>query len=160
MDYNQSVLLLLLLLLRKNSQNLCKSLQSTLENSSIQTAEPIVKFHTIFEMGSHDGSSHTFGSSLQFLEVPQKGILKNIFLVLFGTKVISNFYRQTSTIVANHRHTWSQLGGGGMGGVVSDHCQQYKQMNTNVTHEAHALPQCSRLSHATLSRLYDYEDDF
>ena len=28
---------------------------------------------------SHDGSAHTLGSSLQFLEVPQKGVYKNYF---------------------------------------------------------------------------------
>ena len=58
----------------KNSQNLRKSSQPTLESSSIQTAEPIVKFHTISEMGSHDESAHTFGSSLRFLEVPRKWV--------------------------------------------------------------------------------------
>ena len=46
------------------SKKLVKSLHPTLESSSIQTAEPIVKFHTILEMGSHEESSHTFGSSL------------------------------------------------------------------------------------------------
>ena len=47
----------------KNSQNLHKSSQPTLESSSIQTAELIVKCHTILEMGGHDGSAYTFGSS-------------------------------------------------------------------------------------------------
>ena len=32
---------------------------------------------------SHDGSAHTFRSSLQFLEVAQKGVLKNIFFGIF-----------------------------------------------------------------------------
>ena len=58
----------------KNLPNLHKSLQPTLESSSIQTTEPIVKFHTILEMGSHDESAHTFGSSLRYLEVPPKGV--------------------------------------------------------------------------------------
>ena len=43
---------------------LAKSLQPTLESSSIQTTEPIVKCHTILEMASHDLSPHTFGSGL------------------------------------------------------------------------------------------------
>ena len=57
-----------------SSEKLAKSSQifATLESSSIQITEPIVKFHTILEMGSHDESTHTLGSSLQFLEVPQK----------------------------------------------------------------------------------------
>ena len=54
----------------------CKSMQTTLENSSIQTTEPIIKCHTILEMGSHGRSAHTFGSSLRFLEVPQKVFFK------------------------------------------------------------------------------------
>ena len=45
---------------------LAKSLKSTSESSSIQTTEPIVKCHTILEMGSHDLSPHTFGSGFQF----------------------------------------------------------------------------------------------
>ena len=32
---------------------------------------------------SHDESAHTFKSSLQFLEVPQKGVLKNYFFCIF-----------------------------------------------------------------------------
>ena len=59
----------------KNSQNHHKFSQPTLENSSIQTTEPIVMFHTLLEMGSHNKSAHTFGSSLLFLEMPQKGVL-------------------------------------------------------------------------------------
>ena len=51
---------------------LAKSLQPTLESSSIQTTEPIVKCYTILEMGSHDLSPHTFGSGLRFL----KGVKK------------------------------------------------------------------------------------
>ena len=46
------------------SEKLAKSSQPTLESSSIQTTEPIVKFHTILEMGSHDESAQTFRSSL------------------------------------------------------------------------------------------------
>ena len=38
---------------------------STSESSSIQTAELIVKWHTIFKMGSHDHSPHTFGSDAE-----------------------------------------------------------------------------------------------
>ena len=55
---------------------LAKSLQPTLESSSIQTTEPIVKCHTILEMGSHDLSPHTFGSGLIFERAP-KGVIKN-----------------------------------------------------------------------------------
>ena len=33
---------------------------------------------------SHDGSAHTFRLSLQFLEVLQKGVLKNDFLAFFN----------------------------------------------------------------------------
>ena len=37
---------------------------------------------------SHDGSAHSFGSCHQFLEVPQKGVLKNnCFGFFFFTKV-------------------------------------------------------------------------
>ena len=43
---------------------LAKYLHSTLESSNIQSTEPIVKCHTILEMGSHDISPHTFGSGL------------------------------------------------------------------------------------------------
>ena len=39
---------------------LAKSLQPTLESSSIQTTEQIVKCHTILEMGSHDLSPHMY----------------------------------------------------------------------------------------------------
>ena len=51
-------------LLSSSSEKLAISSQPTLESSSIQTTEPIVKFHTILEMGSHDESAHTFRSSL------------------------------------------------------------------------------------------------
>ena len=34
----------------------------TSQSSSTQTAEPIVKCHTILEMGSHDLSPHTYRS--------------------------------------------------------------------------------------------------
>ena len=56
---------------------LAKSSQPTLESSSIQTTEPIVKCHTILEMGSHDLSPHTFGSGLRFFKGLQKGVKKN-----------------------------------------------------------------------------------
>ena len=45
---------------------LANYLQPTSESSSIQTTEPIVKCHTILEMGSHDLSPHTFVSGFQF----------------------------------------------------------------------------------------------
>ena len=61
-------------------KKLTKSLQPNLESSSIQTAEPIVKFHTTLEMWSHDGSAHTFGSSLQ------KGVLKKDIFGVFWNK--------------------------------------------------------------------------
>ena len=32
---------------------------------------------------SHDESAHTFKSSLRFLEVPQKGVLKKLFFAFF-----------------------------------------------------------------------------
>ena len=44
--------------------DLAKSSQPTLESSSIQTTELIVKCHTILEIGSYDLSPHTFGSGL------------------------------------------------------------------------------------------------
>ena len=66
--------------LPKNLPFLRKSSQPTLESSSFQTTEPIVKFHTILEMGSHDESAHTFRSSLWFLEVPPKRGLKKSYL--------------------------------------------------------------------------------
>ena len=52
---------------------LAKSLQPTSGSSSIQTTEPIVKCHTILEMGSHELSQHTFGSGFQFWKGSQKG---------------------------------------------------------------------------------------
>ena len=69
---------------------LAKSLQPTLESSSIQTTEPIVKCHTILEMGSYDLSPHTFGSGLWFLKGLQKGFLKKLFFDLFSAKGESN----------------------------------------------------------------------
>ena len=60
-----------------------KSLQPTLESSSIQTTELIVKCHTILEMASHDLSPHTFGSGLQFLKGLQKGLKKTSFGLIF-----------------------------------------------------------------------------
>ena len=53
---------------------LAKSSQPTLESSSIQTTEQIVKWHTILEMGSHDLSPHTFRSGLRFFKGFQKGV--------------------------------------------------------------------------------------
>ena len=58
---------------------LAKSLQPTLESSSMQTTEPMVKCYTILEMGSHDLSPHIFKSSVQFFKGPQKGVQKNYF---------------------------------------------------------------------------------
>ena len=55
---------------------LAKSSQPTLESSSIQTTETIVKCHTILEMESHDLSPHTFGSGLQFFKGLKKGLKK------------------------------------------------------------------------------------
>ena len=72
----------------KNLPNICKSSQPTLESTSIQIAEPIMKCHTILEMGSHDGSSHTFGSSHLFLEVPQKGFFKVSFGVFLNKMLV------------------------------------------------------------------------
>ena len=48
-------------------------------STSTQTAEPIVKCHTILAMGSHDLSPHSFGSGPQFWKGPQKGVQKNFF---------------------------------------------------------------------------------
>ena len=48
------------------------TLQPTLESSSIQTTEPIVKCHIILEMGSHDLPPHNFLSDIQFLKRLQK----------------------------------------------------------------------------------------
>ena len=61
---------------------LVKSLQPTLESSSIQTTEPIVKCHTILEMGSHALSLHTFGSPI-FERAPKGGFKKTIFGLIF-----------------------------------------------------------------------------
>ena len=69
---------------------LAKSSQPTLESSSIQTTEQIVKFHTILEMGSHDLSPHTFRSGLQFFKGLQKGFFK-LVLDLFSAKGVSNW---------------------------------------------------------------------
>ena len=78
-------------LLKLFSSELAKSLQPTLESSSIQTTEPIVKCHTILEMGSYDLSPHTFGSGLQFFKGLQKGVLRKLFLDLFSAKGESNW---------------------------------------------------------------------
>ena len=67
------------------------------KSSSTQTAEPIVKFHTILEMGSHDESAHTLGSSLRFLEVPQKGFFLSDCLRFLEQNVSSTFCHQTSS---------------------------------------------------------------
>ena len=48
-------------------QDFCKIFATFSESSSIQTAEPIVKCHTILEMGSHDLSPHTLGYGLKDL---------------------------------------------------------------------------------------------
>ena len=80
----------LLLLLWKNSQNIHKSSQPTLESSCIQTAEPIVKFHTILEMGSHDKyfwiQSPIFGSA------PKRHFWNKMF--------VYEFYCQTCATIA------------------------------------------------------------
>ena len=70
---------------------LAKSLQPTLESSSNQTTEQIVKCHTILEMGSHVLSPHIFISGLQFFKGLQKGSLKKLFLDLFSAKGESNW---------------------------------------------------------------------
>ena len=62
---------------------LAKSSQPTLESSSMQTTEQIVKCHTILEMGSHDLSPHTFRSGLRFFKGLQKGFKKNYFWTYF-----------------------------------------------------------------------------
>ena len=69
---------------------LAKSSQPTLESSSIQTTEHIVKCHTILEMGSHDLSPHTFRSGLQFFKGSKRG-LKKLYLDLFSAKGESNW---------------------------------------------------------------------
>ena len=70
---------------------LAKSLQPTLESSSIQTTEQIVKCHTILEIGNHDLSPLTFRSGLQFFKGLQKGGLKKLFLGVFSAKGESNW---------------------------------------------------------------------
>ena len=70
---------------------LAKSSQPTLESSSIQTTEQIVKCHTILEMGSHDLSPHSFRSGLRFFKGLQKGVLKKLFVYLFSAKGESNW---------------------------------------------------------------------
>ena len=62
---------------------LAKSWQPTLGSSSIQIIEPIVKCHTILDMGSHDLSPHTFWSGLWFLKWLQKGVKKFFFGLIF-----------------------------------------------------------------------------
>ena len=89
----------------KNLLHLCKSLHPTLESSSIQTVEPIVQFHTILEMGSHDESAYTFGSSLQFLEVPQKGVKKSYLQCFF----VLNFTARHAPPL-HWRYTWGPGG--------------------------------------------------
>ena len=75
-------------------------MQPTLESSTIQTAEPIVKFHTILEMGSHNEFAHTFRSqSLIFGSALKRGF-KKLFTVFFS----SEFYHQTRATIARH-HT-------------------------------------------------------
>ena len=59
----------------------------------MQTAEPIVKCHTILEMGSHDILPHTFGSGFQFWKGSQKEV-KKLFLDLLSAKGGSNQIQQ------------------------------------------------------------------
>ena len=51
-------------------------------------ASKLLKSHTVFEMGSHDLSPHTFRSGLQFWKGPQKGVLKNWIYFLLGSWVL------------------------------------------------------------------------
>ena len=74
----------------KNLPNLYKSLQTTLESFIIKTAVPIVKCHTILELGSHDLSPHTYGTGPPFWKGAQKGVYKNLCLNLFYAKGGSN----------------------------------------------------------------------
>ena len=62
----------------KNSQNLHKSSQPTLESSSIQTAEPIVKYHTILEMGAITDLHILSDPVSDFWKCPKKGF-KNLY---------------------------------------------------------------------------------
>ena len=52
-------------------------LQTSITQSFIELEYFLILF---LRTRSHDGSAHTFRSSLRFLEVPQKGVLKNDFL--------------------------------------------------------------------------------
>ena len=66
-----------------------------------KTAEYIEKCHTTLEMGCHDRSAYTFGSSHWFLEVPQKSLKKKLFSAfVFEKNVSSKFCHQISTTVA------------------------------------------------------------
>ena len=51
-----------------------KNFPATSQSSSSQTTEPIVKCHTILEMGSHDLSQHAFRSGPPFWKGAQKGV--------------------------------------------------------------------------------------
>ena len=64
-------------------EKLTKSLHPTSESSRNQTDEPIVKCHTILEMGSHVLSPHTFQSGFRFWKGSQRGFKKQ-FLDLFS----------------------------------------------------------------------------
>ena len=87
-------------LLRKTCQNIHKSLQSTLESSSIQTTELIVKFHTILEMGSHDESAHfILDPGSDFWKCPKKGFKKSYLQSFLEQHVSSEFYRQMCATV-------------------------------------------------------------
>ena len=41
---------------------------------------------------SHEESAHTFGSSIQFLEVPQKGVLKKVFFFAFFNHIFRHIW--------------------------------------------------------------------
>ena len=67
-----------------------KIFPATSHSSSSQTTEPIVKCHTILEMGSHDLSPHAFRSGPPFCKGAQKGVLRKLVLNLFSAKGGSN----------------------------------------------------------------------
>ena len=55
---------------------LIKIFPATSQSSSTKTTEPIVKCHTILEMGNHDLSPHTFRTGPPFWKGAQKGVKK------------------------------------------------------------------------------------
>ena len=63
-----------------------KIFPATSQSSSTQTAEPIVKCHTILKMGSHDLSPHTFRSGPQFWKGLLTGVKKNCLTLIFCHK--------------------------------------------------------------------------